>query len=68
MTAHRAPNGWIIDGDGWFVRAMRPGDVEMTYRPKFGFTCEGTVFVCKPQHCHDYDQGVVTPLMREGAR
>lgn len=68
MTGRIPPNGWIIDGDGWFVRAMRPGDKHLAYVPKFGFTCEGAVFVVQAQHCHDYDHGVVTPLVREGAR
>lgn len=62
----RIPPGWIIDGDGWFVRAMRPGDVEIG--EACGFTFEGAVFVHKPQHCFDYDRGVITPWVREAAR
>jgi hypothetical protein len=68
MTSRNAPHGWIIDGDGWFVRAMRPGDQLIGYVPRFGFTCEGAIFVREAQHCHDYDLGVVTSLVREGAR
>lgn len=61
-----APLGWIIDGDGWFVRAMRPGDPDIGYRRGFGFTCEGTVFVREVRHCHEYDSGAA-PMLQGAA-
>ena len=58
----RAPAGWAVDNDLWFVRAMRSGDIEIEDESHFGFTCEGNVYVREPQHCYDYDRGVITPL------
>lgn len=69
-----APSGWSLDGDGWYVRAIRPGDlridtvVAQRAARHFGFTFGGVVFVLQVEHCHDYDRGVVTPKVLEAAR
>jgi hypothetical protein len=62
------PTGWITSGDGWFVRAMRQGDVSFETMPEIGFCCEGTVFVREVRHCHDYDRGVVTASNKEAVK
>lgn len=69
-----APSGWTLDGDGWYVRAMRPSDLRIDtvaaqrQARHFGFTFGGVVFVLQVKHCHDYDRGVVTPDLREAVR
>lgn len=73
MTAHNAPPGWTVDGDGWYVRAMRQGDLRIdTVTAQrsachFGFTFGGVVFVRDARHCDDYDRGVITPKATEAA-
>ena len=60
----RAPAGWRIDGDGWFVRCMNPGEPEIKGAEHVGFTFDGVVYVREVRHCHDYDRGIVTPSRR----
>jgi hypothetical protein len=68
-----APEGWTVDGDGWYVRAMRKGDLRietataMREACHFGFTFDGVVFVREPRHCENYDRGVITPEVAEAA-
>lgn len=37
--------GWRRDPDGWFVRAKRPADPDLSGRPDLGFTEEACIAV-----------------------
>jgi hypothetical protein len=60
------PAGWRLDHDHWYVRKMRPGDVEFD-ECSVGFTHKGIVYLRRAQQCSDYDVGLIATAVLDVA-
>ena len=52
-------NGWRLDLDGFWVRAKRIDDPQLSLHPALGFTDEGCIGARTPEIAYAVDNGMI---------